>query len=137
MKKIFSSVLIAAACLVNLPASADPTTLKVTYRCPTGLSNFGDYISGFGAEILGRSVTNKIYFKSFQYTPGIPVSLSKYSNSDTNYDSTTGNVICSYASSDTSESSFDLAYYVTNGKGGRIISKNKKAIKIVFLGGLR
>lgn len=140
MKKIISPILITLiAGFANTLVLADPITHIVDYICPAPgvLSNFGNYISGFGSEILSRSTTNTIYFQSKQYLPGVPSSLVNYNNSATSYDAPSGYVTCSYISSNPSENSFDVSYNITNGKGGRILSRTNNTINVLFLVGVR
>jgi hypothetical protein len=134
-KKIISSVLVTtASCLLSAAVLAYPVANNATFDCPAanGLSNFGSYLAGFGSESIA-GVTNTIYFQSIQSLPaGIPDSLANYSNSATSYNMATGYVTCSFTSSNSAESNFDISYYVTNGKGGVIQSQANNTISIAF-----
>ncbi|MBA2649819.1 MAG: hypothetical protein H0U75_09555 [Legionella sp.] len=138
MKKIISSLIISvAATFVQIPAIADPITHKVDFICPAAdtLANFGQFIAGYGSEILSASTTNKIFFKSKQCSLDVPTYLGNYFSTTTNYDGPSGIVTCSYNSLNPSESSIDISYEITNGKGGRILNKTNSTIRVLFLVG--
>lgn len=139
MKKLISSLLIiTAASLANTPTLAAPITHSVDFICPdaSALGHFGTYISGFGSEILSSRTTSSIYFQSRESLINVPTSLANYSNSGTNYNGPIGSVICSFRSSNPSESEFDISYNITNGKGGQILSRTNNTMRVLFFVGL-
>ncbi|MFA6303741.1 MAG: hypothetical protein WC627_11520 [Legionella sp.] len=140
MKKInVLSTLIAALglAITSTAALAYPIMNIADFSCPDArvVANYGSYLAGFGSEaIVGQY--NEIYFQSDYWLGGIPDSLVNYSNSAANYDSTTGIISCSYTSTAETEKSFDLKYYVTNGKGGLIQYQSNTDISVGFPIGL-
>jgi hypothetical protein len=140
MKKIFSSLLVmAVSILMSSTTFADPITHPVDYVCPnaSSLGYFENYIAGFGTEILSRSTSNTIYFKSIKPLNNVPDSLVNYSNSGTSYDGPTGYVTCSFKSTNPTENDFDISYNITNGKGGQILSRTLNTIRILFFVGIK
>lgn len=140
MKKIINSLIISFGVMLASPlALAAPITHTVDFVCPaaSSLANFGNYIAGFGSEILSRSTTNIIYFQSRDGIQDVPSSFVNYSNAATSYDGPSGSVMCKYLSTNASERSFDISYTITNGKGGRIITQTNNTIRVLFLVGFK
>lgn len=130
--------LLSAICtFIACTASADPTAHYVSFTCPAinVVANFGDYIAGYGSEwIMNTHIP--VYFKSTAWPSGIPSNLNTYNNSATNYDSVNAQIICSYMSTNTDNSSFDLLYYVTNGTGGLVTAQTNDSIDLQLPVGL-
>lgn len=140
MKKnsFLSSLFAATLSLAATSVGASPLFTQADFSCPvvSQLSNFGDYIAGYGNEMV-LSQNNPVYFQTIQWPAGVPDSLNGYYNSGTNYNSVNAHVTCSYASGDGSSQPFDLAYYVTNGKGGLVQWQNNESISLMLPVGLR
>lgn len=139
MKKHILSTFAVACTLLSSAVNADnPTSHQINVTCPAVnlVSNFGDYLAGYGSEtIFGNLVP--IYFKNMVFPAGVPTELTTYSVTDVNYNSTTAQVACSYTSSNASNPSFDLNYYITNGKGGLITAKTATMISLQLPVGFR
>lgn len=134
---LLSSVFAAILPFTATTASAYPIGHQADFSCPviTAVANFSDYVAGYGSEaILGH--THPIYFRTVLWPSGVPSNLSSYTNSGTNYDSTTALVYCHYSSNADTEQPFDLTYYVTNGRGGLIQSQTNNAISVLLPLGL-
>jgi len=129
--------IIPLSCLVLLSTPllsyADPVNLQIDIQCPivnsssSTLSNFGDYIAGYGMETVSNQMF-PIYFKSGPIQ-NIPAQLTNYVNSNTQYDSTKGTITCSYTSNDANPP-FTVMYDLTNGKGGVVTSSSANSIDI-------
>lgn len=133
---LFSASILSISSSVAL---ADPNPYAFDIQCPVAqnssdmLSNYGDFIAGYGKKSVNNESESQIYFKSKSSVKGIPAQLDHYDNQGVKYNSTTGDVTCSYASND-GETSFEVTYTLINGKGGRadMISNNKIHIVIPF-----
>lgn len=139
MKKIpiLTSFLAAAILsLITSTAMAYPINHDVYINCPhiKGLSNFGNYIGGYGSETL-QSQNYPIYFRSGSIF--FSVNLKNYSNSGTEYDPAQETVSCQYSSSEPQESGFSVIYQITNGKGGWVQSQSEDTIYITIPLGLK
>ncbi|KTD14780.1 hypothetical protein Lgra_0483 [Legionella gratiana] len=121
---------------------ANPLSLIADIFCPVtqgasnSITNFGDYIAGFGTENI-LSQNNPIYFKSISLAHNVPAQLGNYYNETTNYNSTTGEVTCNYVSNNPIEPRFAVAYTLTNGKGGAVQGQSSNSISIIFPVGLK
>lgn len=141
MKKINVLSSLFAAVTLSVASSAVlayPIYNTADFYCPdiSLVANYGTYVAGFGSEdILGQ--VNTIYFQTNRWIGGVPSSLTNYSSTGTNYESTTGNVTCTYTSSNSAENPFDLVYFVTNGQGGLIQGQSSDSITVNFPIGLR
>ena len=138
---VFISLLsVSTLSLTPTIAAADPGGLNILIKCPrTGagpnvLTNFGDYVAGYGAETI-HGITNPIYFKSITSIQGVPTSLNAYGNEAAAYDSTNGNVTCQFGSSE--NPGFTVAYTLTNGKGGFVTNQGRDFVEISLPVGLR
>jgi hypothetical protein len=123
--------------LTPVVASADPGGINITIICPNVqnkedmLSNYGDYIAGYGVKQIIFEPNLPIYFKSSASTARVPVDLQPYVNAWVKYNSSTGSISCSYVSN-LGEPSFDMAYTLTNGKGGKITRVDNDRIFILI-----
>ena len=95
------------------------------------LSNYGDFIAGYGTKKIQGQDSGQIYFKSNSSIKDVPVQLDNYFNSGVKYTSTSGDVTCTYASN-MGELSFEVAYTLTNGKGGKATSLSNDKIQILI-----
>ncbi len=146
MKKTILASIVAAVGLSTSMAFADPASLVVDVMCPgtTGivnvLSNYGDHIKGAGTvTIVGLPGPTQAYF-NVSITPGaFPAKLLSYSNSGTDYDSTTATISCSYTSSVSGQDPFTVTYVAENFRGGVIDVANQtiSTIRIVSAFGLK
>ncbi|RDI42853.1 hypothetical protein [Aquicella lusitana] len=140
MKKVFTFVsLLSLSSLTFIPSVslADPVGLRVEINCPTRneLANFGDYVAGNGYEVI-QDRFNTIYFKSSSLPTLMPAKLDTYRSESTEYDSTSGRVTC-YYNSLAQDPRFSVAYTLTNGRGGSVISQSESNIAISLPFGLR
>ena len=138
MKKKF--VLTFAALIVAGTSSlalANPTGVSVDVVCPVPqdpnsmLSNYGNFIAGYGLEHIEGHNPTRIYFKSDPSIKGVPAKLDQYQNYYAEYSSTTGNVTCSYISNDGTPS-FKVIYTLINAKGGQVINSTSNEITIII-----
>ncbi|APF04067.1 TPA: hypothetical protein ACJ5DT_000780 [Legionella pneumophila] len=131
------SLLLLSAITFSPVIKASPIGLMVDIYCPTTqgapnvITNFGDYIGGYGMENI-LSQNNPIYFKSISLAHDVPAQLGNYYNEATSYNSTTGQVTCSYISNNPTEPRFAVAYTLTNGKGGSVQWQSGNSINIIF-----
>ncbi|QRN02824.1 hypothetical protein GH742_02455 [Legionella sp. MW5194] len=135
MKKKALVSLISGLALTSL-VHASPIGVTVDIFCPmamgsNALTNFGDYIAGYGYENL-LSQNNLIYFKSDSVPTDLPTQLTNYFNEMVNYNSTTGRVTCGYVSNLPTEPRFTVSYYLTNGKGGAVQWQSSNSINIIL-----
>ncbi len=141
-KKYALGSLLALSTLVLSTAIASPVGFQADIYCPSTqgssnvITNFGDYISGYGVEYL-LSQTNPAYFRSTAYVQNVPATLINYFNDSISYNSTTGVVSCNYQSNIATDPTFSVSYFVTNGKGGAVQWQSANAIGIMFPVGLR
>lgn len=130
--------LFAAACaLIVSTASADPSKYNLTFTCPNVdvISNFGDYLGAYGTELIfGES--HPVYFRSTVWPSNVPGDVNTYASYAANYNALTAQVICSYMSTNTEHASFDLLYYISNGKGGLITAQTESIISLEMPVGL-
>jgi hypothetical protein len=141
MKKSSSVCSLLLLSIVSTAVMADPVNLIVDIYCPATqgpnpLTNFGDYIGGYGAENI-LSQNNPVYFKSISIAHDVPTSITNYFNESVNYNSTTGQVTCNYMSNNPTEPRFGVAYTLTNGKGGAVQWQSQNSININIPVGLR
>lgn len=142
-KKILVSLLaLSCSAFAIGPVHADPSSITVYISCPSTqlgqyqITNFGNYIAGFGGEyILGQTLN--VYFKSQNLPYNTPASLNNYFNETVSYDSTTGMVTCSYQSNVGTDPFITASYMMTNGKGGSIQSQTPESITVMFPVGLK
>lgn len=139
MKKKAWVSLISGLALTSL-VNAGPVGVTVDIFCPimgsNALTNFGDYIAGYGYENL-LSQNNLIYFKSDSLPTDLPAQLNNYFNEYVNYNSTTGRITCGYISNLTSEPRFTVSYYLTNAKGGAVQWQSSNSINIILPLGIK
>ncbi|KTD76508.1 hypothetical protein [Legionella waltersii] len=141
MKKSSSVCSLLLLSFVSAAALAGPVNLIVDVYCPSTqgpmvLTNFGDYIGGYGMENI-LSQNNPVYFKSISIAHDVPANLTTYFNESVNYNSTTGQVTCNYMSNNPTEPRFGVAYSLTNGKGGAVQWQSQNSINITIPVGLR
>ncbi|KGP64184.1 hypothetical protein EP47_10305 [Legionella norrlandica] len=144
MKKFSTlcSLLLLSTITVSPATMAGPVGLVVDIYCPVTqgapnvITNFGDYIAGYGMENI-LSQNNPIYFKTISMPHDVPAHLGNYYNETVNYNSTTGQVTCSYISNNPIEPRFAVAYTLTNGKGGAVQWQSGNSINIIFPVGLK
>lgn len=135
MKKLLLVTSLASlSILASNVALADPSNANIQVTCPqtvgaNSLSNFGSYIAGYGQEMISGQNTTSIYFKSTSVAPNTPAKLNSYHAASTNYNSTTGEVICGYKN-EAGDPDIYVNYTLTNGKGGWIESQNDSQITI-------
>jgi len=86
-------------------------------------------VAGYGVEKVGAATT-QVYFRSDSLPAGMPRKLGNYTSSDSDYDSTIGQVTCTYTSSDVAEPTFTVAYYLTNGVGGNILAQSANTVTV-------
>jgi hypothetical protein len=137
MKKYLLSTLAAACTLLATSAGADPTKHEMALSCPmiNVVSNFDDYLGGYGSELIFGEA-RPIYFKTLAKPTGIPNQLNSYSSAGTAYNTITGQVTCSYMSSDASNTAFNLIYTIVNGQGGLVTAQTTNVISLQFPIGL-
>lgn len=137
-----SVLLLSGFVLLSETATADPIFNEITVVCPTtqgspnSIANFGDYIGGYGVEFI-LSQTLQVYFRSTGSVKDIPSNLMNYFNDSINYNSASGNVICSYQSNNPIDSRFTVTYTLTNGLGGSVLSQSNNSINIILPTGLK
>lgn len=141
-RSLVSLLVLSSITLAPALTMANPTSTSIYIGCPgTQLSahmitNFGGYVAGYGQESI-LSQTMNVYFLSQSLPTNVPTSLLNYSNAATSYDSTTGKVICSYQSSIATEPFFSVAYKLTNGRGGAVLSQSNNEIGLTMPLGLK
>jgi len=135
MKKKIALTFAALVVACSSPlALANPVGVEIDVFCPQTqyafnmLSNYGDFIAGYGSENVGGQDT-QIYFKSNTSVKGVPTNLDQYTNAEVAYASTTGNVTCSYMSNDGTPS-FKIIYTLINGKGGQVFGASSNSITV-------
>lgn len=142
---------IALASLLSLSAIAptlafaEPGGLNIVITCPATngnqnvLTNFGEYIAGYGQETIEGVGGMPVYFRSFASNfSNLPTKLTNYRNEGVTYVSTTGQVNCNYVSqSPNKEPAFDVSYTLTNGKGGSVTRQAPNSITIRLPVGLK
>ena len=143
MRNIFALTLAASVITFSSTvALADPIEINLEIQCPIAqnqsnmLSNYGDFIAGYGLERIKGQGDFSIYFKSNASIKGVPSQLENYFNSGVKYTSTTGDITCEY-SSNAGEPSFEVIYTLTNGKGGKAISLGTSRINVLIPFGLK
>jgi len=147
MKKLHALALLCSVSgltFVPVMVIADPIGLNINVVCPVAnggspntLTNFGDYVAGFGQEFIQNQGSPSIYFKSAANPLNMPNKLLNYSNQMADYDSVTGQVFCSYVSSNPAEPSFTVSYTLANGKGGQITQQSNNNVNILLALGFR
>jgi hypothetical protein len=139
MKKYYSCAwLLSALALSSTSAFAFmPLRTEVTFNCPQtdALTKSNGQIQGVGTELIFEK-NNSIVFYSPLSPPNMPNDFNQYANSAVDYDSTLGLVSCIYVSSDPTQSSFLLFYYMINGYGGTVKAKSNATIKVLLPYGL-
>lgn len=119
---------------------ADPDSIKYSFVCPTAsgsgpkvLNHFGNYIAGYGTEYMNNipKSPNPYFAGPISEGTNIPLNINagSYINLSTNYAAATGKVSCNYASS-TGFDPFSVAYFITNGRGGQIVSSTSNTVDI-------
>lgn len=144
IKNIGLSSLLLLSSFIVVPevAMADPTGYDVTVICPApqggpnSVANFGSYIGGYGVEFI-LSQTLQVYFRSTGSVDDIPANLANYFNDSVNYNSASGNVVCSYQSTNPGDSRFTVTYSITNGLGGAVQAQSNNSISIRIPVGLK
>lgn len=143
MKTQPAILFITAVLLLNPAFSvADPTGVNIEIRCPNPknssdlLTNFGDYIAGYGSlKIVGLNDT-RIYFKSLYNAEIVSNELDGYLNAGVEYKSTSGTVSCAYRSLQ-GYPPFEIAYTLTNGRGGKAMQQDQEQIIVTIPVGLK
>ena len=118
----------------------NPSLVPFTLFCPTvgasgshAVLNDGVNISGYGSERINNNSTanNPFFTAAVPAGANIPVDLAtgSYANSGTSYDSATGMVTCSFASTGGFDS-FSINYVVTGGAGALVKSSAVNKITI-------
>lgn len=140
---IFASLLlIFTLALAPAIATADHVgiSIKVDVVCPIPnldvLTNYGDYAEGNGKEMIHGQNMTEVRFKSSSLPAHMPNKLNNYRNESANYDSTTGQVSCSYTSTNPAEPRFTVSYTLTNGKGGTVLLQFNEFVTIKLPVGL-
>jgi hypothetical protein len=136
---IVSSVLSLLA-LSPVVALAEPSELEIHVSCPQVdvLANHGDYIAGYGEETIVSMPTKKIYFKSTNVLDAnTPKNLKSYFSEKVEYDSTSGQVSCTYTDYRNRYPNVTVSYTLTNAKGGIAEAQASDRIKIRLPLGLR
>ena len=132
-------------CLAFLPAISvadtidlSPSNTEVNITCPISLpnqdntlTNFGDYIAGYGTETV-FSQKKSIYFTSDFSVPNAPIILVDYFNASAVYNSTKGTVSCIFQSIIPTDPIFSVHYQLTNGLGGTIVSQTSSTVNIAL-----
>lgn len=137
-----SGIVISSITMANTINSAaqiitNPVGQPSDIYCPSTqgttnvVTNFGSYIAGFGTQ-FSLSNNQPIYFKSGLPAPGTPRKLLSYFNESIDYDSTTGNISCTYASNNFGEPPFSVDYLLTNGRGGIVVGQSNNSISLIF-----
>ncbi len=141
-RSLISLLVLSSAVFASGVVTADPVSVSTYVACPgtqngsSQLTNFGNYIAGFGSQSL-LSQTVFVYFKSEGIPSNTPGNLTNYFNDAAAYDSTTGRVSCSYQSSISTDPYFTVSYTLTNGRGGAVQGQTNNAISILFPVGLK
>ncbi|MFA6301984.1 MAG: hypothetical protein WC627_02485 [Legionella sp.] len=107
------------------------TTITFTCPCVNSITKVTDHLEGNGTEFIIDN-NNPIIFKSSDLPANIPGDFSNYSVEAINYYSTQGSVVCTYESSDSSQSPVSLSYFIMNGIGGTVQAHSNNSIMIRF-----
>jgi len=132
-----SSLVLSSAAMASIGIIANPVGLPSDIVCPATqgtsnvLTNFGNYIAGYGTQFM-FSNSLPVYFKSSAYPTGVPSKLVSYINDTADYDSTTGKVTCSYVSNSLGQPAFSVDYFLTNGQGGIVVAQSNNSISLLF-----
>ncbi len=141
MRKVLRLLSLVAAFVIN-SAYADPIEYSMEIKCPAIngtkniLANYGDYVGGYGSQIIDSNQSRPIYFKSLSLPNGMPAKLGTYDNSLAEYNSATGIVSCKYDSF-ADQPVFTVSYALTNSKGGIVVSQTRDSIFLMLPIGLR
>lgn len=138
LNALLSSMLLSAYAYSADSIKLNPAHTQIDISCPISLpgepntiSNFGDYIAGYGQESL-LSRTQSIYFTSESNVPDAPIILVDYYNESVSYNSIKGTVSCYFQSIIPTDPRFSIFYQLTNGQGGTVISQTSNAISILL-----
>jgi hypothetical protein len=130
----------ASVLLISSTAAlADPDPYTFDIRCPNAktssdlLSNYGGFIAGYGTKRINDKDETKIYFKSITSIKNIPAQIDHYENAGVKYNSTNGEITCTYSTS-LNDPNFAITYTLTNGIGGKadLVSNDMIRIFIPF-----
>jgi hypothetical protein len=130
---IGSSFITSGIAIANGPAANN----NITVTCPATssqqnptnfITNFGNYIGGYGTASLNFGGQYPIYFTSTDCIQDVPADLSNYTFLTTSYNSTSGAVTCSYQGM--TSPIFSISYNITNAIGGTIQSQANNYISI-------
>ncbi len=149
MKKSMLNAMLCSLCALSVfsnTAIASPSTHTIDITCPGVattafpfiVTNFKDYIAGYGNELIDGSLPypNIPYFTyTIPSGANIPSILTGYVNNGTDYDSTLGQVTCQFSRS--GFDSFSVTYPITNGKGGVISTQTNNTIQVLVPFGIR
>lgn len=147
MKNKMNTVVFCAiyGLLASSNAIADPNIIEVGIVCPdtsgTGqytLSNFNDYIAGYGKEYINSGTPAHVspYFSVKTYGGNFPALISEgaYVSTSTQFDPGQSLVTCNYISS-AGFAPIHVSYWLTNAQGSTILSQTVDTINInVYLG---
>ncbi len=117
---------------------ANPTHHHITFTCPNPqvISNFADYLAGYGVERIFND-NRIIYYKSTCKPNNIPASVEGYNHTGASYDVMTAQISCTYGHNKNENKPFTLVYNITNGSGGIVTAKTNNVISVQFPIGLR
>lgn len=112
---------------------ANPKQIPVVFTCPcaNSLKNEAGGIFGMGTELI-YNLFNPIRFESRENLSQIPSDFANYIISSIDYQGALGLVSCRYISINETEPSIELAYEITNGKGGLIQAQSYNTM-IIYL----
>lgn len=145
MKKIILKSLFSALILSSTLAVASPGTINAEIICPGvtsngvfSITNYGDFIAGYGQRIIENKSPEPIYFKSSgSLASSISSNLQNYNNDSVSYESSTGRVSCYYKTNNIIDPSIIVSYDLTNGRGGIVMDKTNSTIRIGVPFGLK
>jgi len=141
MKKFaFAALAVSAVVAAPLALAQNPTNILINVVCPSTqtptnvITNFGNYIAGYGTEQIDQNPMVQPYFVG-QTATDTPPRLNGFNSSGVNYDSTTGQVDCSYTQSGFTD--LVVSYVLTNGRGGAVQNSNQNSLIIAMPVGLK
>jgi hypothetical protein len=149
MKKsslLVASLIALSAAVVTPVAMAVPGNTSVRLDCPDitrggseVVTNYGTYLSGPGIERVGANASTFPLFSGvIQAGSNIPLNLKMagYHHSGTSYNSNSGVVTCSYAST-LGFSPFSITKQLNNGFGGIVTKSTGDEINIMLSVGMK
>jgi hypothetical protein len=104
--------------------------MNIDIPCPMAreqsnmLSNYGDFVAGYGLERIEGQGDFPIYFKSNTSGKNLSANLNDY------YSCTTGEVTCHYSGM-AQNLPFKVIYTLANGKGGKAVAEGPDRINIL------